>query len=103
VASYTNTAPDQVASDDGIAAIVLSIDMTYTVSLAAIARINVMLASMGSSSAADNTIMGGKTAQKKPSAVDENRPRFVELFSISITILLVIICINLSRDFLLKL
>jgi hypothetical protein len=71
VASYTNTAPDQVASDDGIAAIVLSIDMTYTVSLAAIARINVMLASMGSSSAADNTIMGGKTAQKKPSAVDE--------------------------------
>jgi hypothetical protein len=70
VASYTDADPDQVASDDGIAATMLSIDMAYTASLAAIPRRNAMLASIGSS-AADDTIMGGKTAQKKLSAVDE--------------------------------
>jgi hypothetical protein len=46
VASNTNAAPDQVASDDGIAATVLYIDTTYTESLTAIAKGNVMLASI---------------------------------------------------------
>jgi hypothetical protein len=74
VASHTNAALYQaVASSDAddIAATVLSIDTEYTDNLAAIKEGNVMLASLGSSDAADETTMGSEMAHKKRSAVDE--------------------------------
>jgi hypothetical protein len=49
VASKTNAAPDQEASDDGIAANIFSIDEAYAESLATIAKGNAMLALIGSS------------------------------------------------------
>jgi ClpP class serine protease len=69
VASNNNAAPVQVASDDGIAATIFSIDEAYAESLATIAEGNAMLASI-EISAADDTIMRGETAHLKRS-VDE--------------------------------
>jgi ClpP class serine protease len=71
VASNNNAAPDQVASDDGIAATIFSIDEAYAESVATIAEGNAMLASIGSS-AAEDTIMGGETAHRKRSVDESN-------------------------------